>query len=141
MCIRDSTSGISSFSPKKAITDEIEISLPVSIRYNQTFSTEGIIHIRAVKGELENFVSTLEFVCQLAKQHKPISFSKFFEFSYPINVSGNKICMLENCKVFSCPYPLNFSGVGVGEHLLHISFDQTTNEIKVKEWKLSYSSY
>lgn len=126
--------GVESFSPEKAKKEELDLSLPVTIRYNDTFSAEGTIYIHAVRGELESFYSLLEYVCEKAKEdgNSDIKFSREFHFSYPVTTSGDRICMLDSCKKFVCPYYLEFDGIRTeGDHLLNFEFDSSSKTIKV----------
>ena len=126
--------GTSSFSPEKARFRELQLSLPTTIRYNDTFSTEGIIYIYAVKGELEDLYSLVEDVCEKAKVNpdQEIIFSKKMHFSFPIYYSGNELCMLDSCKIFECPYPINFENITEeGDYMIRFFYEPSTKEIKV----------
>lgn len=125
------SSGISSFSPEKAKWEEIEISYPIVIRYNETFSTEGIIKIKAVRGELEKFVGILENICKKAENREDIYFADKFYFSYNVKREGNKICMLDKCKIIDCQPDLIFDGLEKGEYYLKIIYDKGKNEVRV----------
>lgn len=129
-----SISGMSQFSPEKAKKGEIEISVPVTIRYNETFSAEGIIKIYAVKGELEEFFGFLEEVCSRAERGEGFDSSKSFYFSYSVELkSDKKICMLDSCKKFYCSFDLEMNKIERGEHLLIFSVDHSSKKIIVKE--------
>lgn len=132
--------GITSFSPEKARKEELQISLPITIRYNETFSTEGIIYIYAVRGELESLVSILEDVCEKASfaPYQKITFTKDFHFSYPINFyispKLTNVCMLSSCKKFVCNYSLYAENISIeGDYLLKFSFDPSKTEIAVRK--------
>lgn len=127
------SSGVSSFSPEKARVESVDLSLPITIRYNESFSAEGIIRIKAIKGELEEFYSVLEDVCKKAIDGKPIRLSTYLKLSYPIRKNGNKLCMLDKCKIFVCPLALDFTEIGDGEHVLTIQANLAKNNIEVKE--------
>jgi hypothetical protein len=132
----ETETGISTFSPEKALEEEIEVSLPITIRYSETFSTEGMIYMYGVRGELESFYSTLEDVCQKAKgdESRDIKFTKEFHFSYPVEYRGGDICMLDSCKQFSCPYDLEFENIqGDGDYLLAFSYDSGSGIISVEK--------
>ena len=126
-------SGVSSFSPEAAVEDQVEFVLPVVIRYNSTYSANGEIHFKAVKGQLETFYSRLEDICEAAEKGKPKRIVERFTFRYPIVKRGNQICMLDRCKIFKCPFNLNMPSLGEGEYILKIYFNQTTGEIVVKK--------
>jgi len=126
-------SGISSFSPQAAIEDQIELTLPIVIRYNDTYSTNGEIHLKAVKGQLESFYSRLEDICQAAKKGQTKRVLEKFVFRFPIVRDNNKICMLDSCKIFDCPFSLDFNTLEKGEHILKIYFDQKDRKIVVEE--------
>lgn len=126
------SSGVSSFSPEKAKWDEIEVSYPVIIRYDPTFSTEGIIKIKAVRGELEKFVSLLEDICKKAENGEKAYFAEKFYFSYTVKRDGDKICMLDRCKIFSCKIPLEIpEKIERGERYIRISYDASYGKIRV----------
>ena len=126
--------GISGFSPEKARLIELEISLPVTIKQNETFSAEGAIYIYAVKGELESLSSLTEDFCEKASASNSImQFSKEFHFSYPVSYSDGKLCMLDSCKLINCPYPINFENISKeGDYVMTFSFDPSTGEISVR---------
>lgn len=126
------SSNVSSFSPAKAIKDEVTIPLPVSIRYNETYSAEGIIYIKAVKGELEQFYSLLQHICDMAED-KEIKISKEFKFSFPVEKRDNKICMLDKCKLFDCPLSLKMDKLPEGFYILKIVYDPSAREIRVEK--------
>ena len=127
--------GISSFSPEKARETELEISLPVTIRRNETFSAEGVIYIYAVKGELEGLSSLMEDFCEKASASKTgMQFSKEFHFSFPVSYSDGKLCMVDSCKVIKCPYSINFDNINKeGDYVLTFSFDPAKGEISVRK--------
>jgi hypothetical protein len=128
--------GVTSFSPGKAKTDELQLSLPVTIRYNDTFSAQGTIYIYAVRGELESISSQIEDVCEKAKanDNQDIKFSRDFHFSYPVSYDGNNICMLSSCKKFVCPYELQFGNIDTaGDYTLKFNFDSGSKTITVEK--------
>jgi len=128
--------GQTSFSQGKAKYNEMELSLPITIRYNETFSTEGSIYIYAVRGELEDLSSMLDDICEKAKVGMTdIKFTKEFHFSYPVSYdnSTSKLCMGSNCKTFICPSSLEFQDIEKdGDYQLSFSFDPTANKIIVR---------
>lgn len=126
--------GISGFSPEKAKKMEVEVSLPITIRHNETFSAEGVIYIYAVKGELEDLSSLMGDFCEKASNNMIMEFSKDFHFSYPVNYSNGKLCMIDSCKVINCPYTINFDNINKeGDYVLTFSFDPTKGEISVRK--------
>lgn len=126
--------GASGFSPEKARTSEIQISLPVTIRRNETFSAEGVIYIYAVKGELESLSSLLEDFCEKATSGTSSDFSKSFHFSFPVTYSNGKLCMVNSCKVMTCPYPIDFDNINKeGDYTITFSFNSTQGRISVRK--------
>jgi len=125
--------GVESFSPQKARKSEIRMSFPVVIRYNETFATEGIIHIYAVKGELEELVGIIEFLCESAKKFpdREVKFSKIFRFSYPIKLQNGKVCMLNACKKIDCQIPLRLREFNAGEYSIKFTYNPERGEIEV----------
>jgi hypothetical protein len=130
--------GVTSFSPEKAKQEELQLSLPVTIRHNNTFSAEGIIYIYVVRGELEDLISVLEDICEKAKANdtQDINFSKDFHFSYPVNYSSptNSLCMTNSCKKFVCPYDLDFQEItNEGDYSLNFYFNSNSKKMTVKK--------
>jgi hypothetical protein len=126
--------GVESFSPEKAKTEELQLSLPITIRYNETFSAQGTVYIYAVRGELESLYSQIEDICEKAKanENQDIKFSREFHLSYPVSYNGDSICMLNSCKKFVCPYELEFENIDTaGDYLLKFSFDPGSKIITV----------
>ena len=128
--------GVDSFSPEKAKKEELQLSLPVTIRYNDTFSAEGTIYIYAVRGELESLYGVIEDICEKAKldDSSEIKLSKEFSLSYPVRYYDSSICMLNSCKVFDCPYDLNFENIEqTGNYLLKFDFNPDSKTITVEK--------
>ena len=128
--------GVNSFSPEKAKKEEMQLSIPVTIRYNDTFSAEGTLYIYAVRGELESVYGVIEDVCERAKldDSMEIDFSKEFSFSYPVRYDDNEICMLDSCKFLDCPYELEFENIEeTGSYLLQFSFNPDNKIIEVRK--------
>ncbi len=125
--------GAKSFSPEKAKKMEIRISLPVALKYNETFATEGIMYVYAVKGELEEFYGIVDYLCENAKNfpQKEIKFSKLFHFSYPVEMVNDRICMLDSCKVVKCDIPIRMKRFSSGDHQIDFVYDATDREIRV----------
>ncbi|MEM5811300.1 MAG: hypothetical protein QXG91_00970 [Candidatus Aenigmatarchaeota archaeon] len=124
--------GFSTFSPEKAKKEELTINIPVTIKYNETFSIEGYFLMYAVRGELEEFFSLLEYICEKAINNEYIKFSKQFHFSYDIKKIGDKICMLNSCKRFKCPLSLEMDYFKAGTHILSFEANKNLNKIIVK---------
>jgi hypothetical protein len=127
--------GASGFSPEKARTTEIQLSLPVTIRHNETFSAEGVIYIYAVKGELESLSSLLEDFCEkITPASADTQFSSQFHFSFPVSYSNGKLCMLNSCKVMTCAYPIDFENINKeGDYTMTFSYNQTQGNILVRK--------
>lgn len=127
--------GVSAFSPQKAVTNEIQLSFPVTIRYNETFSAEGVAYIYAATGELESLSTTIYDICDKAKAspNDSISFSKDMRLSLPVYYSNGRLCMLDACKIINCPYKLNFENITQeGDYTLEFSYS-LSNGIKVNK--------
>jgi len=129
----EKTFGQKSFSPEKAKKMEVKISIPINIRYNDTFATEGIMQVYAVRGELEEFYGIIDNLCLNAKLYpeKEIKLSKTFILSYPVRMIDNKICMLDSCKIIECNVPIKMKEFSSGEHQINFVYDPTKNEIDV----------
>jgi WD40 repeat protein len=129
----EKTFGTQSFSPEKAKKAEIKIAIPVTIRYNETFATEGIMYVYAVRGELEEFFGTIDYLCMSAKNfpEKEIKFSKSFHFSYPVRKEDNKICMLNSCKIIECDVPIKMKEFTNGDYQINFIYDATKKEIDI----------
>ncbi len=126
--------GVNSFSPEKARIEEVQLSIPVTIRYNESFSTEGMIFMYAVRGELESFYSLLEDICEKTENEIDVSFSKNFHFSYPVSYSEPDLCMLDSCKKFVCSYDLDFENIeSEGDYVLKFSLDHSNKVIRVEK--------
>ena len=125
--------GFRSFSPEKAKKREIRIAIPVTIRYNDTFSTEGIMHIYAVSGELEEFSGIIDYLCTSIRDYpeRNIKFSKYFRFSYPVKMIDSRICMLEACKRIECSVSISMKEFERGEHLVNFEYDANKREITI----------
>jgi streptogramin lyase len=125
--------GVKSFSPEKAKEFEVVISVPISIRYNETFATEGIAYIYAAKGELESIYGVIENLCERAKEEPnvDIKFSRKFHFSYPVKLDGNKLCMLDRCKNVVCGVLIKMKEFGEGEHVVNFAYDSISRTIDI----------
>ena len=124
--------GIKRFSPEKAKKAEITVSIPVTIRYNETFATEGIMQIYAVKGELEEIYGIIDTICERIEEFKEeIKFSKMFHFSYPVEFKNDKICMLDACKKIECNAKIEMKNFGEGDHLINFVYDPKERKITI----------
>lgn len=125
--------GTSGFSPEKAKATETQASLPITIRYNETFAPEGIVYIYAVKGELESLSSQIEDVCEKAAANgKIIDFTIAFHISLPVTYSNGKLCMGNSCKVIQCKYPVSFENIdNEGDYPITFSFDPAQGKVSV----------
>ena len=127
--------GVSEFSPERARKNKVEIVLPVTLRYNETFATEGLIKIIAVKGELEILSSLIEDVCLKAKHNpgKEIKILKDMYFSYPVSWDGSYLRMEGRKRFIDCDYPIEFENIErEGEHSIEIKFDPAENKVIVR---------
>jgi len=126
--------GVSQFSPEKALQKTLTISIPISIRYNETFLAEGVLYMYAAKGELESLNSLLEDICDKAEHGVNANFSKDFHFSYPVNYTSPNLCMLDSCKKFVCSFKLDFEKIGIaGDYTLNFLVDDVNKAIIVKK--------
>lgn len=129
--------GQTSFSPPKAKRGELQLSLPITIKYNESFSTEGVIYIYAVSGELEDIYNLLMDTCDKAQTATyEIQFTREFHFSYPVSYdpSNKNLCMGTSCKFFDCPYNLEFPNIEKeGNYILGFSFDSAAQKITVRK--------
>jgi streptogramin lyase len=129
----EKTFGAKSFSPGKARRDEMQITIPITIRYNETFATEGMINIYAVKGELEDLYGIIDYLCINAKNspERDVKFSKVLHFSYPVKMVNDNICMLESCKKVECAVPVNMINFNDGEYSINFVYDSSKKTIEI----------
>jgi streptogramin lyase len=129
----EKTFGAKSFSPGKARRDEIQIAIPITIRYNETFATEGMINIYAVKGELEDLYGIIDYLCINAKNfpERDVKFSKVLHFSYPVKMVNDNICMLESCKKVECVVPVKMINFNDGEYSINFVYDSSKKTIEI----------
>jgi len=126
---------VTSGSPFEAKKEEITISLPVTIYHNKTFSREGIIYLRAVRGELETLNSLIEDTCLKAEKNptKKIVVSRDMYFTYPVNYNGTHLDMFGSYKLTDCNYPINFENITrKGKYFVEIIYNPTTSTIDIK---------
>ncbi|MCK4428758.1 MAG: hypothetical protein KAU95_00160, partial [Candidatus Aenigmarchaeota archaeon] len=117
--------GTSEFSPHAAKKEEIELILPITIRYNETTSREGQIKITAVRGELESLTGLIEDVCIKAEENpgEEIVISRDMFFTYPVEYDRTKLCMVDSCKKVDCNLPIKFEDIKrKGEYYVEISY-------------------
>jgi hypothetical protein len=125
--------GVRGFSPEKAKEFEVTVSVPISIRYNETFAIEGIAYIYAVKGELESLYGILDSLCERAKE-KPnvdVKFSKELHFSYPVKLTKDELCMLDRCKKIVCGVDVNMKDFGEGKYIVNFAYNSTSKTITI----------
>lgn len=125
--------GVSQYSPENAKYNEIVLSLPVILWYNETFSVDGAIYIHAVKGELEIFYGILQYICDKAKIGEEREIKRKIMLSYPIKIVNNKVCMLDNCKNLDCDLKIRIPLLEPGEHYLTFRYNKNKNLIEVIE--------
>ena len=108
--------GVNERGPK--IDLEETISLPIAIKYNETFIADGMLLISGYKGYLENFYSFLKKLCN----SNETEISKLFEFKYEtlIKKEGNKfkLCSEGNCKELSCKYEIEEATFKKGKYIV-----------------------
>lgn len=124
---------VNSFSPERAKFSELQISIPISIRYNGTFATEGMLSFYAVAGELEKLYSLIEYVCEQVKAEptKEIKFSTSLSFSIPVKIVNGKLCMWDSCKSVVCPFKINLKGFEEGNYLVNFVYSPSTQIINI----------
>ena len=105
--------GVSSFSPDAARKEEIKLTMPITIRINETTMREGKIKITAVKGEVESLVSLIEDICMKAEKNpsETITVNRDMYFTYPITYNGTCLQMNSCNKEIDCPFPVNFENI------------------------------
>jgi sugar lactone lactonase YvrE len=119
--------GVNERGPKIDLKETI--SLPVAIKYNETFIADGMLIISGYKGFLENFYSFLKKLCN----SDITEVNKLFEFKYKtfIKKENNrfKLCSEDSCKELSCKYEIEEATFEKGKYIV------TT---KVKDYKISF---
>jgi len=126
-------SGISSFSPHDAKKEEIQIVLPITIRYNETVMREGKIKITAVRGELETISSLIEDICAKGERNpsETMIIARDMYFTYPVRYQNNQLCMMNNCKNLDCTFPINFEDITQkGIHNIELNYNAGIVSIK-----------
>lgn len=121
------------FSPDRSRINELQISLPVSIKYNDTLIVEGIIYFYAVEGDFEKFYSFAEHLCQMAlsNPNRDFTFSVRLSFPFSLKVVGDRICMLNSCKRFICPIPTSFRDFEKGEYIVNFVYNSSKSSISI----------
>ncbi|MEM5794255.1 MAG: hypothetical protein QXS48_01580 [Candidatus Aenigmatarchaeota archaeon] len=79
--------GSQNFSEGNALKKSVEISFPVSIRINSSFLQPGMLRLKVVKGELEEFAGLINRVCDTG-----FSLRQRITTSYPLVAEEDRIC-------------------------------------------------
>ncbi|MEM0480637.1 MAG: hypothetical protein QXQ14_00390 [Candidatus Aenigmatarchaeota archaeon] len=120
--------GVKSFGPK--ISLEAKVSIPVFIKYNETFIVEGLLTIKAYKGFLEEFYSFLDDLCS---KDLNIEISKNFYFDYNVRVIKEnnyyKVCSEDVCKKLICKYEIEEKEFNKGDNIIRIKIEG--NKMKI----------
>ncbi|MEM5827947.1 MAG: hypothetical protein QW197_00345 [Candidatus Aenigmatarchaeota archaeon] len=112
--------GIRSFGPK--INLQTSISIPILIKYNETFIVEGLMIINAYKGFLEEFYSFLDDIC--SKDFDNFEITKQFYFDYNVKILKEndyyKICSENVCKKLVCKYEIEEKEFDKGDNVINV---------------------
>ncbi|MEM5820987.1 MAG: hypothetical protein QXP34_01550, partial [Candidatus Aenigmatarchaeota archaeon] len=112
--------GIRSFGPK--INLQTSISIPILIKYNETFIVEGLMIINAYKGFLEEFYSFLDDIC--SKDFDNFEITKQFYFDYNVKILKEndyyKICSENVCKKLVCKYEIEEKEFDKGDNIINV---------------------
>lgn len=106
-----------SIGPK--ISYETSISIPVVIKYSETFMTDGLLVMNIYKGFLESFYSFIDSVCNMELSEE-FEISKVFYFDYDVKVYNDKICSENVCKKLVCSYEIAEKEFKKGENIVTI---------------------
>lgn len=79
--------GSQNFSEGNALKKSIEISFPISIRMDSSFLQPGILRLKVVRGELEEFAGLVNRVCDT-----DFSLRQRITTSYSLFAEGDRIC-------------------------------------------------
>jgi len=119
--------GVSVYGPK--INLKTQVSIPILIKYNETFIVDGLMIINAYKGFLEEFYSYLDDLC--SKNLKNFESAKQFYFDYDVKIEKEndyyKVCSEDVCKKLICKYEIENKEFKRGENI--ISFRIFENKI------------
>lgn len=115
--------GSQSHSEQNSLQNKISISIPISIRYNETYIQPGKITIYLFDGELEELTGLVEQVCAAN-----IDLKKTITLSYRTFLKNennmNKICMnlgqKEICKTLSCDKEIIFESLIPGTYSMNV---------------------
>ncbi|MEM5827943.1 MAG: VWA domain-containing protein [Candidatus Aenigmatarchaeota archaeon] len=115
--------GIRSFGPK--INLQTSISIPILIKYNETFIVEGLMIINAYKGFLEEFYSFLDDIC--SKDFDNFEITKQFYFDYNVKILKEndyyKICSENVCKKLVCKYEIEEKEFDKGDNVINVKIE------------------
>ena len=125
------SAGMNVFSPEIARKNEITISIPIIIWYNETYHPEGMLYLHAVRGELELIYGIIQHICDEVKKGEKKEIKRKIEISAPIRLEGNKICMLNNCKKLDCKVGVKLPVLEKGEYYLTFRYNKNKNIIEV----------
>jgi len=79
--------GSQNFSEGEALKKSLEFSFPISIRINPSFLQPGVLRLKVVRGELEEFAGLINRVCDTNISLEQKIFTSYLLFS-----DGDKIC-------------------------------------------------
>ena len=110
--------GVNVYGPK--ISLKTQVSIPILIKYNETFIVEGLMIINAYKGFLEEFYSYLDDLC--SKDLKNFESTKQFYFDYDVKIEKEndyyKVCSENVCKKLICNYEIENKEFKRGENII-----------------------
>ncbi len=125
--------GIFNFSFKNDRFLDYKISVPATVRFNDTHYLPAILSIHVVKGNLEMLKNAIEKVCELGKATNQTSYSFKFQTNYPIVMNNGYLCLKsrpEICKRISCDYPVEFENIDKpGLYFIRIKLEN--NKVRV----------
>jgi len=104
----------------ESLKESYSLSLPVSIRFNGTYTQSGKITIYVFDGELENLAYIINQACIYGDVEAKVSVSYKTYLKNENNV--NKLCMLvgskEVCKALTCSKQIEFKPIEPGTYVL-----------------------
>lgn len=110
--------GVDVYGPK--INLKTQVSIPILIKYNETFIVDGLLIINAYKGFLEEFYSYLDDLC--SKDLKNFESTKQFYFDYDVKIEKEndyyKVCSEDVCKKLICNYEIENKEFKKGENII-----------------------
>jgi len=111
--------GVNVYGPK--INLKTQISIPILIKYNETFIVDGLMIINAYKGFLEEFYSYLDDLC--SKDLRNFESTKQFYFDYDVKIEKEndyyKVCSEDVCKKLICKYEIGNKEFKRGENIIN----------------------